>query len=410
MIRNYAIAIIVILLSSCEKSQDNNGSILKLYGDALEDIGYSVARVNDGYLLAGQFTNVSRINNNIIDEKSSVKNMGVIKTDLNGNVIWKNSFGGRQPSVGTKVISLDDGSVICTGYVIDTMSLQKDIFVVKMDAGGTNSVKKIFKAAGNQYGTDIIKTQEGFMILGVTDVIREPITSSTGNAADKKDILLVRINNSLEQVVPPVAVGFPGNDEGVAIKADINGGYIVVGTTDRSEPGQAGNNIFILRINADGSTTQPRIFGSTEDEYAADIEVLSDGYFIAGTVGAEGSDQRGYVWGISSNIYADPIFAHKIEIESSTSTQPSFSIKAICRYKTNSFAMAGQVMIGSSAKMLVLITDANGNMVAGKEKITGGTGTQVAYDVISDSDDYILAVGKNSYENNSMISLLKFRF
>ena len=44
------------------------------------------------------------------------------------------------------------------------------------------------------------------------------------------------------------------------------------------------------------------------------------------------------------------------------------------------------------------------------EMIGSGTGIQVAYDVIWDDDDKIIAVGKNSYENNSMISLLKFNF
>ena len=72
--------------------------------------------------------------------------------------------------------------------------------------------------------------------------------------------------------------------------------------------------------------------------------------------------------------------------------------------------MAGQAGTGSSAKMLIFVTDSDGNLVEGKQMIAGGTGAQVAYDVISDGDDNIIAVGKNSYETNSMISLLKFRF
>jgi hypothetical protein len=336
--------------------------------------------------------------------------MCIIKTGTDGNVIWKKSFGDRLTAVGSKVLALDDGSVICTGNVIDSVNLQRDIFVVKVDADGTGLMQKIYKSAGNQYGTDIIKTPEGFLILGTTDVERQPLTDSTGNAAGKKDILLMRINSNLEPVVSSTALGFPGNDAGTALKADINEGYVVVGTTDRSEPGQAENNIFILRVNADGSATQPRILGGTDDEYAADIEVLNDGYLVVGTVGIDGTDQLGYVWKISSNIYTAPIFAHEIEIEKNSTEKFYFSVKAICRYKVNSFVMAGQTGTGSSAKMLIFVVDADGNKVEGKEKIAGGTGIQIAYDVITDDDDNIIAVGKNSYENNSMISLLKFRF
>ena len=413
MIRYYIIVLLVILLSSCEKNQDNNDSILKFYGDALEDIGYSVTGVEDGYIIAGQLTEVARIGTNYIDETKSVRKMGIIRTDLSGNTVWKKSFGGKLPAGGSKVIKLDDGSIICVGYVIDTVTLFKDIFVVKTDAQGTVKKEKIYKTDKNQYGTDIIKTPEGFIILGTTDVAREPLTESTGNTAGKKDILLLRVDSNLEPIGSSTFVGFPGNDEGFAIKPDIAGGYIVVGNTDRSDQPsatQSGNNIFLLRVNADGSTIEPRILGGTPDEYAADIEVLSNGYLVAGTVGVEGFDQRGYIWRLSDNIYAAPISEGKLKINSTTITDGPFSIKAICSFKTSSIVMAGQYGTGSSAKLLIFVTDTDGNQIVGKQVINGGTGLQVANDVVSDADGNIITVGKNSYEKNSMISLFKFRF
>jgi hypothetical protein len=251
-------------------------------------------------------------------------------------------------------------------------------------------------------------------MLGTTDVLREPATEYTGNAAGKKDILLIRLNNDLEYIFTPRAEGFIGNDEGVAIKSDINGGYIVVGTTDRSDQpsGQAGTNIFLLRINSDGSTTQPRIIGGTDDESAADIEVLSNGYLVAGTIGNEVAGQKGYAWSIPADIYNESVSGHDILIDpvSSGTTPTPFSIKSICRYKSSLFLMAGQYSTGLSARMLIFSTYDDGNMVEGKKKITGGTGTQAANDVISDDEGNIIAVGENSYENNSMISLYKFRF
>jgi hypothetical protein len=60
--------------------------------------------------------------------------------------------------------------------------------------------------------------------------------------------------------------------------------------------------------------------------------------------------------------------------------------------------------------MLFFSIDADGNLINGKEKTIGGTGAQIPYDILSDSDDNIIAVGKNSIEKNSMITLLKFRF
>jgi hypothetical protein len=59
--------------------------------------------------------------------------------------------------------------------------------------------------------------------------------------------------------------------------------------------------------------------------------------------------------------------------------------------------------------MLVMVLDEYGQE-SGTALITGGTGLQTANDVITDSDGNIIAVGKSSNKNNSMISFLKFRF
>ena len=60
MARKYFFILMLILLSSCEKNKDTNESLLKFYGDALEDIGYSVVRADNGYVIAGQLTEVNR--------------------------------------------------------------------------------------------------------------------------------------------------------------------------------------------------------------------------------------------------------------------------------------------------------------------------------------------------------------
>ena len=391
-----------ILFTACERNEDDD-TLLKFFGSASEDIGYSIAIADDGYLICGQMTVISRSEDDYRPIYS--KKMGIIKTGFDGNILtsWKNKTFGDSTAMGSKIIELDDGSVICAGHIIDK-STQKDIFVVKLSSDGSQVVQKIYKADGNQNSSDILKTQEGFLILGTTDVERLPVTDSTGNRAGMKDILLMRINNNLEQIATPSALGFPGNDISASLKPDIGGGYIIVGTTDMSEPGMANNNILLVKINADGSATHPAIVGGTYDEYAADMEVLDDGYLISGTIGSESSVQSAFTSKIPRNISAAPLFTKKIE------KTVSWSVKAMSRYKSNYFVLAGQQGSASSAKMLIFVVDSEGNLVEGKEKITGSTGIQVAYDVVSDSDDYIITVGKNSYESNSMISLFKFRF
>jgi len=406
----YLILFMAAVLLSCERNSDTKDILLKFYGDAYEDIGYSVSETDNGYVITGQITRLTRDGNYILSDTNKV---AVIRTDYEGNSIGEPQiFGGKLPGSGTKVLTLEDETIVAVGYVVDTVTNKKDIYAVKLNPGGDYD-QLIYKRTGNQYATDVIQTQDGFLILGTTDIKREPSTEVTGNAAGKKDIFLLRVNNNLDTLAPIPAVGFIGNDEGVAIKHDLGGGYIVAGTTDRSDrpaSEQSGNNVFLLRVNSDGSTTQPRIVGGTLNETASDFEVLSDGYLIAGTIGDEGSaDQRGYIWKMPRDIYNEPDFMHEIVIEQSSASAP-FSINAMCKYKTSSFLLAGQHGTGLSSRMLIFSVDAFGELVEGRIKIVGGTGTQEAFDVISDDSDNIIAVGSNSYENNSMISFLKFRF
>jgi hypothetical protein len=399
----------LLFLTACEE-ENNEREFLKFYGDAREDIGYSIAMADDGYLICGKLSIITRTPEEGIETDSS--RLGIIKTGFDGNTIWKKSFGGRFEGIGSKVVVLDDGSIICTGYIVDpdpdnnpaTEKQETDIFVVKLNADGSGALEKRFVSLGNQAGCDILQTDEGFIILATTDVGQSDAESS-GNIEGKKDILLLRLNTNLEEIQTLPPIGFPGNDYGAAIKHDVGGGYIIVGTTDKPDPERANNNIFLWKINTNGSATEPVFIGSNDDEYAADIEVVSNGYLITGTVGAPGIKQSVYIAGIPSNIYSPPTFTKKIE-----QSTDSWSVTAMSRYKSNYFVLAGKSGTASLSKMLIIAMDAEGNQLEGKEVITGSAGVQAAYDVISDNEGYIIAVGKDSHESNSMISLLKFKF
>ena len=394
------------LFASCQKSVDQP-YILKFYGDAYEDIGYSVSIVSDGYVIAGEVTTITRKNGNIV---SSAKDMGIYKTGWNGNVIWKIIAGGKYDDWGSKIYQLDDGSLICIGTSTDTTKSTPgltDIFAVKVTVAGTIEWQKTYGGTGNQTGIDVAKTSDGFIILGSTDAERTPLTDSTGNIAGNTDIVLLKIKNNGD-TIGLIATGYPGNDIGKVIKPDLGGGFIVYGTTDRSNPGQANNNLLLIKLNSSGQVTQTNIVGGTEDEYAGDMEVLPDGYLLAYTVGV---NQSGYVKKLKNDIYATPLFTNKIKIINPENTADSSTcVNAISTYKTDSYLLAGHTGIGTAAKMLIFEIDATGNPVSGHQMIKGSTGTQVAYDVASGNDDYIIAVGKNSYDVNSLITFLKFKF
>ncbi|HLP74992.1 MAG TPA: hypothetical protein VK155_18960 [Bacteroidales bacterium] len=395
MIRKILVPVFLLLLISCEKTFDTE--ILKFYGDAYENIGYSVAKGPDGYLIAGQYTRIERTYEGI---KGSLKKLGVIETDIDGGMVRLDTTSLMQPSCGTRIISSDDGSFVVAGNTTDPQG-QTDIYVAKFAPGGEGGKDAFFKMDGYQTANDIIKTAEGFLILGTTDAERGA-TGDLGNTKGKKDLLFLRINNDLS-VISSVQTGFTGNDEGAAIKLKDNG-FIIVGTTDRYR-NATGNDVFVLSTNSelDISPTSFRFIQKSGNQSAADFEVLSDGLFIAGTNESD-AGMHGYAWRITGGILGNITSENEISFGEERTI-----INSICPYKTNSFLMAGQYGSASSGSMLIFATDMLGFPVQGKSKIAGGTGNQTVHDVITDGEDIIVA-GRNSYENNSMITLLKFRF
>lgn len=397
---------VLFLLISCEKRSDEQYTV-KFYGDAYEDAGYGVSLIDDGYVIAGQVTELDRSDDNYI--LSSNKNMCIIKTGWDGNVIWKVSAGGKYNDWGSRICQLSDGSLLCTGTFTDTTAatpLYTDVFAVKVSAAGKIVWQKKYGGSGNQTGNDIIKVSGGFIILGTTDVERSPLSDSTGNKAGKTDIYLIKISDNGD-LIESFAYGYPGNDIGKVIKFDTDDDFIVLGSTDRSEPGQAKNNLLIVKINAAGNVKEARIIGGTGDEYAGDIEVLADGYLVSGTIGKTGEDQKVYLTKLSTDIFgfAAAGFPKEITIDGESS-----SVKATYPYMNDSFIVAGQSGKGTNSDMLVFEVDSEGNLVEGHHFIKGSKGAQIANDVVSDEDGYIVAVGSNSYDVNSMISFLKFRF
>ena len=403
MKRKFSFLIIPIFLSACEKTGDS-GEILKFYGDAKEDIGYSVAIASDGYYIGGQLSEITR---NGVQIVSYSKKPSIIKTGFDGNTVWKKYFGGRLEGSFSKVIVLSDGSIAAAGQVTDTLTQKTDIFVAKINSDGTGAAEKTIPVPENQTCEDILQTSDdkGFLILGTTDAERPVTSDSTGNRAGKKDILIMRINNSLNLIDTPKPIGFPDNDEGVAIKPDIGSGSIIAGTTERYLNKGHKNDFFLCKIDSVGNLTKSVIIGGTDDEYAADLEVIYDGYLIAGTIGTESETQSVLITKIPRDIYADPLFSKNIK------KTTSWSVKSLCRYKTSSFVLAGKEGTSSQARMLIFVVDADGNPVEGKERTSGSTGVQTAAnDVITDNENNIIVVGTNTFESNTMITLLKFGF
>jgi hypothetical protein len=395
--------LLALIYTGCEKNT-NREVVLKLYGDAFEDIAYSLALSEGDVILAGLRTVLTRRDGNYIETSDS--RMGVIRASSSGMQRWETTTGTGVTNQASRVIVLPGGEIIAAGFTTrgTGTAAQTDIYVVKLSATGSVLWESVKGGSGNQTATDIVLTPTGsFMVAGVTDAYRSESGGFGENLAGMKDFFLLELSSTGDSI-SSYAFGYSGNDACAGIRPDINGGYILYGTTDnKSEPGLDKNSLLLIRLNGDASIREAALVGDLSDQYAADIAVLTDGYLLAATVGTEEEDTQIQIIGLNSDIQAPAKFNRKFDING----QPS-AVNTI--YALDGvYYIGGRVGILSSSDNLILTVDNGGNQL-GDPFISGGSGSQEIFDLVVGDDGYLYAVGKTGYENNTMMCLLKFRF
>ena len=403
-IKIFTALVVIILLHSCEKDNSNN-VVIKLYGDAYSDIAYSIAEHEGDIIIAGLRTDITRRDGNYIE--SSDINAGLIRAGTTGSQKWELTPGSVQYDQASKVIVTATGDIVLAGYTTRGTGTgsHTDIYIVKATGNGSVLWESVIGGSGNQAAFDIIsKPGGGYMVAGTTDAYRAESGSFTENIAGMNDFFLLEVGENGDSITS-YAFGYGGNDICKAIKRDIGGGYVLYGTTDNStEPGLGKNNLLLIRLNDDASNRGAAIVGDLDDEYAADFEVLSNGYILASTIGKESEASQIRITKLSSNIQATPIFTRKFNVNGLPS-----AVNAITRGTGGVFYLGGRLGSPTSSEMLIVKIDDNGETI-GMPFISGGTGSQEIFDLVISSDGHVMAAGKTGYENNTMMCLIKFRY
>lgn len=154
------------------------------------------------------------------------------------DTIWTKTFGGSNIDIGACVKETSDGGYIITGYT-------------------------------RSYGT-----MSGRNLLFLK-------TDSFGN--------LVWVN------------GYGGNndEEGNAVVQTSDGGFVASGYT--KSYGSGGNDVYLIKVDANGNQLWDRVFGGTSDEEAYSMVATNDGGFlIAGATSSFGAGSRD-IWLIKTD-------------------------------------------------------------------------------------------------------------
>jgi len=205
--------------------------------------------------------------------------------------LWDEYFGGPFADGAKAVIEANDDGLIIAGYTYSDSYGYQDMYVLKVDENGNEVWSNHFGGSNFDAAFSICNSinNDGYILLGNT--------ASFGQGS--KDIYAVKItNNGVEEWSN--TYGGAAVDLGRGIVRTSDDAYVICGYTESSGAGE--DDIYVLKIDANGDTLWTKTVGTSHSETAENVIETSDGhYLIVGSTGIY--DTPGVTSGNNREIY-----------------------------------------------------------------------------------------------------------
>lgn len=242
----------------------------KTFGGTSWDNANSVQQTSDGgYILVGDS-----------DVYGSGTNIWLIKTDANGNQLWKKIFGGSWWDRGTSVQQTSDGGYIIAGYTASYGSGVEDVWLIKTDANGNAQWNKIFGGTSRDNANSVQQTSDGGYIIAA-------FTSSYGSGGG--DAWLIKTDGGGNKQWDKL-FGGASSDGTSSVQQASDGGYLIAGYT--ASYGSGNGDAWLIKTYANSTEQWNKTFGGISEDGASSFQQTSDGgYILAGSTKSYGRGQ-----------------------------------------------------------------------------------------------------------------------
>ncbi|MEP7168652.1 MAG: hypothetical protein ABI855_04725, partial [Bacteroidota bacterium] len=178
----------------------------KTYSGIDTEEGRSVQQTTDGgYIITGYYS-------------SFCGGVSLIKTDAYGDTLWTKNFCGGFIRMGYSVQQTADGGYIVTGWTHSFGSLGYDVYLIKTDINGDLLWTKAFGRTGQELGYSVQQTTDGgYIITGRTDTL----------GGINNDVFLIKTDVNGDTLWTKT-YDVTGDDVGNSVKQTTDGGYIIV--------------------------------------------------------------------------------------------------------------------------------------------------------------------------------------
>lgn len=295
--KTFIFAMVVVLFwSFCAFTQPSAPDTLwtRIFQDGgITTIGSSIQPTPDnGFMIVGH------VMRNHIDSRD----VWILKIDADGNRQWSRTLGGNQDDICYNVIHTSDDAYMLVGYTASSGAGGYDGMVIKINDQGEPFWTNTYGSAGDDYLFDIVETPDnGYVMIGQTNSL----------GAGEDDIWLVKVDEEA-QVLWQKTFGGQGEDFGSRVSLTEDGGLIICGTFDQrvDEHNQLiSGDILIIKLDSEGRESWSRTYGGAVAETGDGIiQTLDGAYIIVGSTysfGAGGQD----IWLLKISAEGDSLWS-----------------------------------------------------------------------------------------------------
>jgi hypothetical protein len=250
---------------------DNEGNLEwnKTFGGGNDDIGYSVAQTNfGGFIITGSTESFG----------NGGKDVWLIKTDIQGNEEWSQTFGGTDNDGGEFVQQTSDGGFIVSGWTYSSGSGDSDSWLIKANSNGDEEWNQTFGGSNTDVGLSVNQLNDGgYIVTGYTESL----------GSDAKDVWLYKTDIQGNALIIEL-FGGSSDEIGNSVRQTDDGGYIVTGYTESF--GNGGNDIWLIKTDSDCNQEWSRTFGGSNNDFGKSVRQTNDGgYIVTGWTNSSGS-------------------------------------------------------------------------------------------------------------------------
>jgi hypothetical protein len=253
------------LQNEMQKINPGQATFMKYIFDEGNTRGVTVEETNDGgYILTGYTTG----------GEYGQEDLLLIKTNAEGNTIWRKVYGGPGSDNGWAVRQTLDGGYIVVGFTNSFGSGQMDVYLIKTNKDGVKEWSKTFGGKGEEYGWDVRVTRDkGYIIASQTN--------SFGNG--EVDAYLIKVDSEGTEEWSST-YGAERTDRIFSVQETIEGGFISAGITyNYTSINSNDRDGYLLKVDETGKKEWHKTIGGDAFDVAHSIALTEDGgFFVTG--------------------------------------------------------------------------------------------------------------------------------